>query len=150
MIRNGSGIVCLSLMPEHLKKLNINLMVPTEKNESPRATSFTVSIEAKEGITTGVSSADRAHTILTAVSDSVTSHDIVTPGHIFPLQAKNGGVLEREGHTEGAIDLVKLAGFKPAAVICELMNSDGTMLRGDALKSFAEKNKIKIVSSGIC
>lgn len=146
MIRNGSGIVCLALTPDYVKKLGLRAMVRADENKSQRETAFTVSIEAAFGITTGVSAADRTKTILAAINQNATANDIVSPGHVFPLQAKNGGVLEREGHTEGSIDLVRLAGFKPAAVICELMNSDGTMMRGAKLKEFADANNIQMIS----
>lgn len=146
MIRHGSGIICLPLLTEQLEKLGLSYMVAPHENTSPRATPFTVSIEAKKGVTTGVSAADRAHTILTAVSSEASAHDIVKPGHIFPLHAKENGVLERDGHTEGAIDLMRLAGFKPAAVICEVMNPDGTMAKGQELKQFAEKYQLTMLA----
>jgi 3,4-dihydroxy 2-butanone 4-phosphate synthase / GTP cyclohydrolase II len=146
MIRNGSGIICLPLLEPQLKKLGIPLMVPKHENTSPKGTPFTVSIEAKHGVSTGVSAADRAQTILTAVAETTTAEDIVKPGHIFPLQARQAGVLERAGHTEGAIDLVRLAGFKPAAVLCEVMNPDGTMACGRALENFANQHQIKMLS----
>lgn len=146
MIRHCSGIICLSLTSAQTKKLGLSLMVPPHANTSHKGTPFTVSIEAKEGVTTGVSAADRAQTILTAVNDNSSQQDILMPGHIFPLQAKDGGVFERAGHTEGAIDIVRLAGFKPAAVLCEVMNPDGTMSSGEALKQFAEQHQIKLLA----
>lgn len=146
IIRNSSGIVCLSLSNQILKKFNLNLMVPPYENTSARGTPFTVSIDAKHGITTGVSAADRVATIKCLLDENATYEDIVKPGHIFPLQARDGGVLERQGHTEGALDLVKLAGLQPAAVLCELMNSDGTMMRGKNLIKFAHKNRLSILS----
>lgn len=146
MIRNCSGIICLPLTAAQLKKLGLNYMVSPHENTSRRATPFTVSIEAKEGVTTGVSARDRATTILTAVNKNVVESDIAKPGHVFPLYAKAGGVLERQGHTEGAIDIVRLAGFNPAAVLCEVMNPDGTMARGSKLKEFALQHNLKMLS----
>lgn len=146
MIRNCSGIICLPMLAEQLEKLEVSHMVPLDRNTSQRGTPFTVSIEAREGISTGVSAKDRATTILAAMHPEASPHDIVSPGHVFPLQAKAGGVLERQGHTEGSIDLVRLAGFKPAAVLCEVMNPDGTMTRGKDLTDFAEKHQLKILS----
>ncbi len=146
MIRQGSGIVCLSLLEAQIKKLGLHPMVPPDKNQSRHRTPFTVSIEAKSGISTGVSAQDRATTILTAVSDVVVETDLVKPGHVFPLQAREDGVLERPGHTEGAIDLVRLAGFKPAAVLCEAMNSDGTMARGASLRRLAKQHRMTLLS----
>lgn len=146
MIRHGTGIVCLALTSAQLRKLALPLMVPVEDNTSLRGTPFTLSIDAKEGITTGVSAADRAKTVLDVVNDQMTAADFVRPGHIFPLQAREHGVLERRGHTEGAIDLVKLSGFKPAAVLCELMNPDGTMMRGARLMAFAKAQQLNILS----
>lgn len=146
MIRHCSGIICLPLLTDQLEKLGLTYMVPPHENTSHRGTPFTVSIEAKQGITTGVSAKDRAQTILTAIKEDANRDDIVKPGHIFPLHAKLGGVLERPGHTEGAVDLVCLAGFKPAAVLCEVMNADGTMASGDQLKAFAETHGLQILS----
>jgi 3,4-dihydroxy 2-butanone 4-phosphate synthase/GTP cyclohydrolase II len=113
-------------------------------NTSSFGTAFTVSIEAKRGVTTGISAADRAHTILTAVADATKPEDLARPGHIFPLRARNGGVLVRAGQTEGSVDLARLAGRKPAGVICEIMNDDGTMARMPQLKKFAKEHGIKI------
>jgi 3,4-dihydroxy 2-butanone 4-phosphate synthase / GTP cyclohydrolase II len=144
MIRHGSGIVCLPLTVERFNSLDLNLMVAAHENSSRCATPFTVSIEAKEGITTGVSAQDRATTILAAVHKGADS--LVKPGHIFPLLAKQGGVLERAGHTEGSIDLVKMAGYKPASVICEIMNPDGTMAKGKQLIDFAEQHNLKMLA----
>jgi len=142
MIRYGTGIVCLSLTGPQLAKLNLPLMVPAHENTSARGTPFTISIDAKDGITTGVSSADRTRTIQVAISDQTQPQQLVKPGHIFPLHAKSGGVLERQGHTEGAIDIVRLAGFKPAAVLCEIMNSDGSMASGSQLTQFAHTHHL--------
>lgn len=146
MIRHCSGIICLSLMETQLKRLGLNYMVAPHENSNQRGTPFTVSIEAKEGVSTGVSAADRAQTILTAVRHDVSPNAIVKPGHIFPLHAKKGGVLERQGHTEGAVDIVNLAGFQPAAVLCEIMNEDGTMARGKELEKFAKLHQLMILS----
>ncbi len=146
MIRYGSGIVCLSLTGSRLDQLNLPLMVPVYENTSQRETPFTISIEAKEGVSTGVSAADRATTILAAIADKAEPTDLVCPGHVFPLRAKEAGVLERAGHTEGSLDLVRLAGLKPAAVLCELMNPDGTMAKGRQLQTFAKKHQLKVLS----
>ena len=146
MIRNGSGIVCLSLTPSHLQKLNLSMMVPDEENTSLRGTPFTISIDAKSGITTGVSAADRTRTIQIAMQDNIDPTSLARPGHIFPLQARDGGVLERQGHTEGAVDLARLAGFKPAAVLCEIMNPDGTMAHGQQIEEFAATHQLTLIS----
>ncbi len=146
MIRNSSGIICLAMTAEKLKELDIPLMVSLEENSSGKGTPFTVSIEARHGVTTGVSAADRAATILAAAREGAKADDLVRPGHIFPLQAKAGGVLQRQGHTEGGVDLVRLAGFSPAAVLCEIMNADGTMTRGKSLREFAKQHDLKILS----
>lgn len=138
MAKHARGLICLAMAPELIDKLNLPLM--STNNGSKFGTNFTVSIEAKEGVTTGISAFDRAKTILTAINGG----DIVTPGHIFPLRAKEFGVLERKGQTEGSVDLVRLVGLKPAAVICEIMNDDGTMARKSDLIKFAKKHKIKI------
>jgi len=146
MIRHCSGIICLSTTSNQLKKIGVPSMVAYGQNTSQRETPFTVSIESKTNVTTGVSAQDRATTILTAIREDVTEHDIAKPGHVFPLHAKDGGVLERQGHTEGAVDLVSIAGFKKAAVLCEIMNPDGTMTRGNQLDQFAEEHDLKILS----
>lgn len=147
MIRYGSGIICLPLTENKTRQLGLSHMVsPNDNCGAVFTPSFTASIEAKHGVTTGVSAEDRAHTILTAVKDSASANDLVKPGHIFPIIAKPGGVLERAGHTEGSIDLVRLAGFKPAAVLCEVMNADGTMASGESLQAFADKHHIKMLS----
>lgn len=142
MIKHCSGIICLPLDGFFIKKMGLQSMVPPHENTSSRGTPFTVSIEARQGVTTGVSAHDRAKTILTVVADHATANDIVKPGHVFPLHAKTNGVLERAGHTEGSVDLVRMAGFKPAAVICEVMNADGTMARGKELIEFAETHQL--------
>jgi 3,4-dihydroxy 2-butanone 4-phosphate synthase/GTP cyclohydrolase II len=142
MAKYGRGLICLTLTPEKCDSLGLRPMV--RDNTSPFETAFTVSIEAKRGVTTGISAADRAHTILTAVADNASAADLVSPGHIFPLRAKPGGVLVRTGQTEGSVDLARLAGLKPAGVICEIMNDDGTMARMPELKKFAKEHGIKI------
>tara|TARA_R110002072_G_scaffold64_5_gene355 strand:- start:26569 stop:27681 length:1113 start_codon:yes stop_codon:yes gene_type:complete len=142
MAREACGLICLTLTEERGKQLNLPLMVET--NNSLHATNFTVSIESAEGITTGISAADRAKTIRTAVAKNARPADIVMPGHIFPLIAQNGGVLTRAGHTEAGCDLARLAGYDPSAVIVEVMNEDGTMAKRPELEVFAEKHNIKI------
>ncbi len=144
MATHGRGLVCLAMAPEWVDKLELPMM--TNRNESRFGTGFTVSIEAREGVTTGISARDRAVTVLTAVKDGVVPDDLVSPGHIFPLRAKSGGVLVRAGQTEGGVDLARLAGLKPAAVICEVMRDDGTMARLPDLKKFAKKHDLKIAS----
>jgi len=144
MAKYGRGLICLSLSPEIIERLKLPLMV--YDNESTYKTAFTVSIEARQGVTTGISAADRAHTILTAVSDEARPEDLVQPGHVFPLRARRGGVLFRTGQTEGSVDLAKLAHLKPAAVICEIMNDDGTMARMPDLEKFSEQHGIKIAT----
>ena len=144
MAKYGRGLICLSLSEEKLEQLKLPLMVT--ENTSPFQTGFTVSIDAKKGVTTGISAHDRATTILTAIRDDCQPEDLARPGHIFPLRAKKGGVLVRTGQTEGSVDLARLAGFKPAAVICEIMKDDGTMARMPDLKIFAEKHSIKIAT----
>jgi len=146
LIRHGSGIVCISLSANHLNSLHIPLMVSEQNNSSARGTPFTLSVDAKEGITTGVSAADRVKTIHTLIQNDANPNDLVKPGHIFPLQAKEGGVFERQGHTEGSLDLVRMVGLKPAAVLCEIMNPDGTMSRGEKLREFAATHKLTMLS----
>ncbi|WP_339887011.1 3,4-dihydroxy-2-butanone-4-phosphate synthase [uncultured Flavobacterium sp.] len=144
MIRKCSGIVCLCLTNEKADLLNLPYMV--KENTSSFQTPFTVSIEAKEGVTTGVSAKDRLTTIQVACNDNAKSYDLAKPGHIFPLRAKKNGVLERKGHTEGSIDLMKLAGLKPEAVLCELMNDDGTMAKIDTIINFAKEHNLVVLS----
>jgi 3,4-dihydroxy 2-butanone 4-phosphate synthase/GTP cyclohydrolase II len=144
MAKNGRGLICLSLTSAHCDRLDLPLMV--KNNTSPFQTGFTVSIEAKRGVTTGISAADRATTILTAVADDVCADDLVRPGHIFPLRARDGGVMVRVGQTEGSVDLARLAGLKPAGVICEIMDEDGTMARMPSLQQFSETHGIGIVT----
>lgn len=146
MIRHGSGIVCLPLTEDKLTQLNLPLMVPREGNTCPRGTQFTLSIDASEGVTTGVSAKDRVKTVLDVIEDNASEANYVVPGHMFPLLAKNGGVLERPGHTEGSIDLMRIAGFKPAAVLCEIMNPDGSMTHGPQLVEFAKEHNLTLAS----
>ena len=142
MASKGKGLICLPLSKDLINKFDLKMM--TNNNKAANRTAFTVSIEAAEGITTGISAADRAHTIKTVVDKNSKASDIVQPGHIFPLKAMEGGVLSRAGHTEAACDLAKLAGFQSAGVICEIMNDDGTMARRDDLIQFGEKHNIKV------
>jgi 3,4-dihydroxy 2-butanone 4-phosphate synthase/GTP cyclohydrolase II len=144
MATHGRGLICLAMTAEQIDKLQLPMMV--RENRSPFETAFTVSIEARSGVTTGISAADRAHTIQTAVRLDVKPEDIVSPGHVFPLRAKAGGVLVRTGQTEGSVDLARLAGLRPSAVICEIMNEDGTMSRLPDLKKFGKKHDLKIVT----
>jgi 3,4-dihydroxy 2-butanone 4-phosphate synthase/GTP cyclohydrolase II len=144
MAKEARGLICLSLTHEQIERLQLPLMVREETNFSPNKTAFTVSIEAAKGVSTGISAADRAHTIRIASRLDAKPIDVITPGHIFPIRAKDGGVLKRAGHTEGSIDLCRLAGLSPAAVICEVMNDDGTMARVGDLKTFAQKHGLKI------
>ncbi len=144
MITHARGLVCLTLTPEKVDDLRLPQM--TVDNQSPFETAFTVSIEAREGVTTGISAADRATTVLAAIKDGACHRDIVVPGHIFPLRAKPGGVLVRTGQTEGSVDLARLAGLKPTGVICEIMNDDGTMSRMPDLEKFAARHGLKIVT----
>ncbi len=144
MAMYGRGLVCLSLTPDRVEQLRLPMMV--RKNQSRFETGFTVSVEARHGVTTGISAADRAHTILVAVSDETKPEDLVSPGHIFPLRARNGGVLFRTGQTEGSVDLSRLAGLKPAGVICEIMKDDGTMARMPDLEEFAKIHDLKIIT----
>jgi len=144
MAKYARGLICLSLHSDIVERLKLPLMV--HDNQSHFQTAFTVSIEAKNGVTTGISAADRAHTILTAVADDAKPDDLVQPGHLFPLRARRGGVLFRTGQTEGSVDLARLAGLKPAAVICEIMNEDGTMARRPDLDQFAKKHDLRIVT----
>jgi 3,4-dihydroxy 2-butanone 4-phosphate synthase / GTP cyclohydrolase II len=144
MAKYGRGLICLSMTGEQCDRLDLPLMV--KNNTSQFQTGFTISIEAKHGVTTGISAADRATTILAAVADDAKPSDLVRPGHVFPLRARNGGVMVRVGQTEGSVDLAKLAGLKPAGVICEVMDEDGTMARMPALEEFSEKHDIGIVT----
>jgi 3,4-dihydroxy 2-butanone 4-phosphate synthase/GTP cyclohydrolase II len=144
MAMNGRGLICLALEPDIVERLQLAPMV--YDNRSPFKTAFTTSIEARQGVTTGISAADRAHTILTAVEDKAKPEDLVQPGHVFPLRARRGGVLFRTGQTEGSVDLARLAGLKPAAVICEIMKDDGTMARMPDLERYADKHGLRIAT----
>ena len=146
MARYGRGLVCLSLTEEKVRQLRLPLMVDEASNTSGYGTAFTVSIEAREGVTTGISAKDRAHTIRTAVRDDARPEDLARPGHVFPLRARKGGVLVRAGQTEGSVDLARLAGLKPAGVICEVMNDDGTMARMPELEKLSAEHDLPIVS----
>ena len=144
MAKEGRGLICLSLTEERADELGLAPMV--SENDSSFETAFTVSIEAKQGVTTGISAADRAHTIKVAIDENSTAADLARPGHVFPLRARKGGVMVRTGQTEGSMDLARLAGLKPAGVICEIMNDDGTMARMPQLEDFAHKHELKIVT----
>jgi 3,4-dihydroxy 2-butanone 4-phosphate synthase/GTP cyclohydrolase II len=144
MAKYGRGLICLALTRERIEQLGLPLM--SRRNESRHHTAFTVSIEAKEGVTTGISAPDRARTIAVAIDPETSSADLATPGHVFPLVARDGGVLVRTGHTEAAVDLARLAGLNPAGVICEIMNDDGTMARRDDLIAFAQRHGLKIAT----
>jgi len=144
MAKYGRGLICLTLTNERVQELGLPMM--TRRNRQRNATAFTVSIEAREGVSTGISAPDRAHTIATAIDPAKGQADIVTPGHVFPLAARNGGVLVRAGHTEAAVDIARLAGLNPSGVICEIMNDDGTMARRDDLVKFAQRHGLKIAT----
>jgi 3,4-dihydroxy 2-butanone 4-phosphate synthase/GTP cyclohydrolase II len=144
MAKFGRGLVCLPITTDRAEQLGLSAMA--RENNSPLGTAFTVSIDARRGITHGQSAADRTTTILSAIRDGASPHDLVTPGHVFPLIARKGGVLVRTGQTEGAVDLARLAGLKPAGVICEIMRDDGTMARLPDLEKFAERHKLKIAT----
>jgi len=144
MATEGRGLICLPLTGERCDQLGLDLMAA--KNEAPLQTAFTVSVEAREGVTTGISAADRAHTIQVAIDPGSTPHSLVQPGHVFPLKAKDGGVLERAGQTEAAVDLARLAGLNPAGVICEIMNDDGTMARVPDLVPYCGRHGLKMIT----
>jgi len=146
MAKYGRGLICLSLTEEQCEKLKLPLMVPEAHSDALHGTAFTVSIDARYGVTTGISAHDRAKTILTAIADDAKPEDLVRPGHVFPLRARRGGVLVRAGHTEASVDLARLAGLKPAAVICEIMKDDGTMARLSDLMLFAKEHGLKIIT----
>jgi 3,4-dihydroxy 2-butanone 4-phosphate synthase/GTP cyclohydrolase II len=146
MARFGRGLICLSLTEKQLDRLHLSMMVPDYENNSGFGTAFTVTIEAREGVTTGISAADRAKTVLTAINPEAHPNDLARPGHVFPLRARAGGVLRRAGQTEGSVDLARLAGLNPAGVICEIMNDDGTMARMPDLVEFGKLHDIKIVT----
>jgi len=144
MAKYGRGLICLPMTKQHIERLGLPAMA--KHNSSRHETAFTVSIEAREGVTTGISAADRSHTVLTAINPQCRSTDIATPGHIFPLQARDGGVLVRAGHTEAAVDISQMAGLTPAGVICEIMKDDGEMARLPDLIPFAEEHGLNIAS----
>ena len=144
MARFGRGLICLPLTEEKVRQLGLPMMVA--ENTSPFGTAFTVSIDAAEGITTGISAADRARSIQVAIADDAVAEDLVTPGHVFPLRAKKGGVLVRAGQTEGSVDLARLAGLKPAGVICEVMKDDGSMARLPDIEKFATHHRLKVIT----
>jgi 3,4-dihydroxy 2-butanone 4-phosphate synthase/GTP cyclohydrolase II len=144
MAKEGRGLICLALTPERCEELGLDLMAA--KNESPFETAFTVSVEARDGVTTGISAADRARTVQVAIDPKTAPRDLVQPGHIFPLKAKSGGVLERTGQTEAAVDLARLAGLNPSGVICEVMNDDGTMARVPDLECYCARHNLKMIT----
>ncbi len=144
MATHGRGLICVCLTEERADQLGLRPM--TERNEAPLGTAFTVSIEAREGVTTGISAADRSHTIQVAIAAGSAPSDLVTPGHVFPLRAKPGGVLERIGQTEAAVDLARLAGLNPSGVVCEIMNDDGTMARVPDLVGYCERHGLKMIT----
>jgi len=146
MAKHGRGLICLALPQERAERLQLQMMVPEAQNTTPFGTAFTVSIEARHGVTTGISAADRAHTIRVAMDAASSSADLSRPGHVFPLIAKPGGVLRRAGQTEGAVDLTRLAGLAPGGVICEIMNDDGTMARMSELRVFARQHGLQILA----
>jgi len=144
MATHGRGLICLCLTPERCEELGLRQM--TDQNETPFGTAFTVSIEAREGVSTGISAHDRAHTIQVAIDPTSTAFDLVQPGHVFPLRARTGGVLQRSGQTEAAVDLARLAGLFSAGVVCEIMNDDGTMARVPDLIGYCEQHDLKMVT----
>ncbi len=144
MATQARGLICLSLEPQQIDRLALPLMVGDEKNHSPNKTAFTVSIEAADGVSTGISASDRSHTIRVASHPKARPQDVIMPGHVFPIRAQQGGVLKRAGHTEASVDLARLAGLTPAAVICEVMKADGTMARLPDLLQFAQTHQLKI------
>ncbi|MCA8889418.1 MAG: 3,4-dihydroxy-2-butanone-4-phosphate synthase [Parvularculaceae bacterium] len=144
--KEGRGLICCAMAGDLIDKFALQMMVPQKENRSGFGTAFTVSVEAADGVTTGISAHDRAHTIRTLIDPKATRADIVTPGHTFPLRAVDGGVLERGGQTEASVDLAKLAGLTPAAMICEVMNDDGSMARLPDLTVFARRHDLKIIS----
>ncbi|MDY0002606.1 MAG: 3,4-dihydroxy-2-butanone-4-phosphate synthase [Polyangia bacterium] len=146
MAKHGRGLICLSLTDARCEQLGLPMMVPSNANRSPFGTAFTVSIEARHGVTTGISAADRAVTIRTAIASAAKPSDLIMPGHVFPLRAQPGGVLVRTGQTEGSVDLARLAGLEPAGVICEILNDDGTMARMPDLETFGSAHGLSILS----
>lgn len=146
MAREGRGLICIALTGERLDRLKLPLMVPPEHNTSGYGTAFTISVEARRGVTTGISAHDRATTVATLIDPASTAEDLARPGHMFPLRASDGGVLERTGQTEASVDLMKLAGLDPSAVLCEIMSDDGTMARRPDLETYADRHGLKILS----
>lgn len=146
LTKEARGLICLSVSPATAERLGLRLMVPESENQTSNKTAFTVSIEAAEGIHTGISAYDRARTIAVAADPQSSAKDIISPGHMFPIIAKAGGVLERNGHTEASVDLCRLAGLADSAVICEIMNDDGSMSRLEDLRLFSQKHQIKLGS----
>src|SRR5213592_4064004 len=146
MAKEGRGLICLALTAQRCDELGLDLMA--SKNESRFETAFTVSVEAREGVTTGISAHDRAHTIQVAIDPRARPEDLVQPGHVFPLKARSGGVLERTGQSEAGVDLARLAGLIPAAVICEIMNDDGTMARVRDLIPYCQRHGLKMITVG--
>src|SRR5438874_2714909 len=144
MATHARGLICLCLTDERAEELGLRPM--TDRNEAPLGTDFTVSIEAREGVTTGISAADRSRTIQVAIAPGTKPGDLVQPGHVFPLRAKPGGVLERIGQTEASVDLARLAGLNPSGVVCEIMNEDGTMARVDDLIPYCERHGLKMIT----
>lgn len=144
--KEGRGLICIAMAGHLIDKFALPMMVPPSQNRSGFGTGFTVSVEAAEGVTTGISAFDRAHTMRTLIDPRSKGSDIVTPGHVFPLRARDGGVLERGGQTEASVDLARLAGLTPAAMICEVMNDDGSMARLPDLQEFAARHRIRIIS----
>ena len=144
MAKHGRGLICLALTQERAKQLRLELM--SRSNLSRLSTAFTVSIEAREGVSTGISAHDRARTIQVAIDPAARARDLVQPGHIFPLKAKPGGVLERTGQTEASVDLARLAGLNPSGVICEIMNDDGTMARVPDLARYCERHGLQVIT----
>jgi len=144
MAKFGRGLICLAITPERCRELGLELM--PKRNESRHDTAFTVSIEAREGVTTGISASDRSRTVMAAIDPANGPHDITSPGHVFPLMARDGGVLVRAGHTEAGVDMARLAGLNPSAVICEIMNDDGSMARMADLEAFAQRHVVKVAS----
>ena len=146
MSREARGLICVALDNSFIQRLNLPQMVPDTLNSSPNKTAFTVSVEAAKGVSTGISSADRSRTIQILADENSKSSDLIQPGHVFPIKAQKGGVLKRAGHTEASVDLCRLAGLKPAAVICEIVNPDGTMARLPELQKFTKKHNIRLSS----
>ena len=144
MATHARGLICLALTGERTEQLGLRQM--TERNEAPLGSAFTVSIEAREGVTTGISAADRAHTIQAAIAPDAKPEDLVQPGHVFPLRARAGGVLERIGQTEAAVDLARMAGLNPSGVVCEIMNEDGTMARVPDLVPYCERHGLRMIT----